>query len=147
MGGCLPKIHARRVDSLFDSSSIGFSFTHAEYGVGDQDPDTRTKMSRAGIRFYFRTTGNGRAVDPSEIIFKLSIGGALIGFAPIIADVIMLNCFKLSKKYRARKYEVTEDLGDYFEEAAAGLDLKKQLADEIAQMYDENDDDDYDDEE
>jgi hypothetical protein len=146
-GHCQPVINARRVDSLFDSSSIGFGFSHAEYGVGDQDPDFRTKMTRSGVRFYFRTMGNGRAVDPSEIIFKLSTGGALIGFAPIIADVIMLNCFKLSKKYRARKYEVTEDLGDYFEEAKSGLDLKDQLAAEIAQMYDEGEDDDYDDEE
>lgn len=147
LGGCLPQINARRVDSLFDTEHIGFGFAHAEYGVGDQDPDVRTKYSRSGIRFYFRTTGNGRAVDPSEIIFKLSTGGALIGFAPIIADVIMLNCFKLSKKYRARKYEVTEDLGDYFEEASKGLDLKQQLQDEMMAMYEENEDDDYDDEE
>jgi len=146
-GECVPQISARRVDSMFDSTSIGFGFTHAEYGVGDQDPDVRTKMSRAGIRFYFRTSGNGRAVDPSEIIFKLSTGGALIGFAPIIADVIMLNCFKLSKKYRARKYEVTEDLGDYFDQAAAGLDLRSQLEEELLQMYEDNEDDDYDDDE
>lgn len=143
---CEPKIHARRADSLFDSSSIGFSFTHAEYGVGDQDPDTRTKMSRSGIRFYFRTTGHGQAVDPSEIIFKLSTGGALIGFAPIIADVIMLNCFKLSQKYRARKYEVTEDLGDYFASACEAVDLKKELQEGFS-MQEEDEEDEYDDDE
>jgi hypothetical protein len=144
---CEPIIHARRVDSAFDSTTIGFGFAHAEYGVGEQDPDFRTKINRKGIRFYFRTNGNGQAVDPSEIIFKLSTGGALIGFAPIIADVIMLNCFKWSKKYRARKYEVTEDLGDYFEGAKQNMDLKQTLAAEIASMYEEDEDDEYDDEE
>jgi hypothetical protein len=143
---CEPKIQARRVDSAFDSSSIGFGFTHAEYGVGDQDPNVRTKMSRKGIRFYFRTTGLGRAVDPSEIIFKLSTGGALIGFAPIFADVIMLNCFKLKKKYYARKFEVTEDLGEYFEGAENAGDLSKQLQDELFSVQEEEDDE-YDDEE
>lgn len=144
---CDPVIHARRVDSLFDSETIGFNFAHAEYGVGDQDPDFRTKITRKGIRFYFRTNGNGQAVDPSEIIFKLSTGGALIGFAPIIADVIMLNCFKWSKKYRARKYEVTEDLGDYFDKKSSNVGLTEQLQAELMAMYEEDEDDEYDDEE
>jgi len=145
---CEPEIHARRVDNQMDETTIGFGFFHAEYGVGDQDPDVRTKASRNGIRFYFRTIGNGRAVDPSEIIFKLSTGGALIGFAPIIADVIMLNCFKLSRKYRARKYEVTEDLGDYFEGASQVNDMKNALTGEfLKQAEDDDEDDDYNDEE
>lgn len=143
---CEPILKARRIDPLFDSQHIGFSFSHPEYGVGDQDPDTRTKFTRSGIRFYFRTVGTGKAVDPGEIIFKLSTGGALIGFAPIIADVIMLNCFKLSQKYRARKYEVTEDIGDYFE----GREQKEQSMKEMAQDLmgeEEDEDDEYDDEE
>ena len=43
-----------------------------------------------GVRFYFRTTGVGEAVEISAIIFKISTGIALLSIAPLLADLLML---------------------------------------------------------
>ena len=69
-----------------------------------------------GIRFYFKSWGVGEQWSQVEIIFKISTGIALLGLAPLLADLLMLKFFPLAKKYAARKYEYSQDLGDYFEE-------------------------------
>lgn len=115
---CKPKIQARRVDVLLDEHDIGFHFGWPTY-TGDSDGTVtgpeRELYEMYGIRFYFRTVGTGSKVSMTATILKLSTGASLLGFAPIIVDLMMLNLFKLSKKYRARKFMETEDLSDYFE--------------------------------
>eukprot|EP00392_Amoebophrya_sp_AT5.2_P016019 g16257.t1 len=85
----------------------GFEYTYAT-------PDPTTHNARRlyrmrGVRFYFRTVGTGEEISVTSIVFKISTGIALLSLAPLLADLLML-------KYEARKYEYSQDLGDYFAE-------------------------------
>lgn len=114
---CEKKMVARRVDVLLDQESIGFKFTWPSY-LGDDhtsNSEQREKKQMNGIRLYFRSVGTGYKLSVQMIIFKISTGMSLLGLAPILADLLMLNCFKLSKKYAARKYVHSKDFSDYFE--------------------------------
>lgn len=103
--GCQPAIRARRVDSLFDYDGTGFEYAH----VHRTGPDERVKETRSGIRLYVKTVGLGYMFSFPITIFKMSTGGSLLVFAPIIADLAMLHFFKYSKRYRARKFIITPD--------------------------------------
>ncbi|CAD7940481.1 unnamed protein product [Amoebophrya sp. A25] len=111
---CTPEVTARRIDSVFDEHKIGFEFKHAT--PSSEVPNERRLYTMRGVRFYFRAVGTGEELSISSIIFKVSTGIALLALAPLLADILMLNCFIRSKKYEARKYEYSQDLGDYFAE-------------------------------
>lgn len=147
MQGCKEEVRARRVDSMLDQEDIGFEFSHPEYDPSSPE-EKRTKVTKAGIRFFFRTFGTGSKVSLVAIIFKLSTGMSLVGFAPIVADIIMLRCFKNSNKYFARKYCETEDLDDYFQKVYSKQERVAQANAEL-KILQENDDEEgyYDDEE
>lgn len=138
---CVRTPRARRVDVLLDDKKIGFQFSWPIYMGEDQ----RVENRMSGIRFYFRTVGTGYKVSLASIIMKCSTGIALLGFAPIIADLMMINCFKLSKKYAARKYVYSEDLGDYFDRLAAEMDAAGEidLDDEAQDAEDEQEDEEW----
>eukprot|EP00746_Dinoflagellata_sp_MGD_P166560 gnl/MRDRNA2_/MRDRNA2_96534_c0_seq1.p1 gnl/MRDRNA2_/MRDRNA2_96534_c0~~gnl/MRDRNA2_/MRDRNA2_96534_c0_seq1.p1 ORF type:complete len:395 (-),score=70.06 gnl/MRDRNA2_/MRDRNA2_96534_c0_seq1:61-1245(-) len=138
---CEKQIHARRIDSLLDQNHIGYNFKHVEYDV--ENPDKRTRYKSYGIRFYFSTVGVGSKVSMAMIIFQLSTGMALVGFAPIFADIIMMQCLRMSKKYHARKYDYTQDFSDYFQEIS-GADMAEGLKDEFLGATEEDDDDEAD---
>eukprot|EP00397_Hematodinium_sp_SG-2012_P020012 GEMP01020594.1.p1 GENE.GEMP01020594.1~~GEMP01020594.1.p1 ORF type:complete len:388 (+),score=100.94 GEMP01020594.1:210-1373(+) len=130
---CVPQINARRIDALLDENHIGFKFSYPVYDVNDDN--VRRLHSVRGIRFYVRSIGRGRKVSIAAIIFKISTGIALLVLAPILVDLLMLKCFAHAKKYNARKYEYSQDFGDYFEE----LQKRGGLAD--VQEEDENEHD------
>lgn len=132
---CVPTIEARRIDVLLSETEIGFKFKKKM----DLGEDSRRLETRHGIRFYFKTVGTGKKFSVSAMIFKISTGIALLGFSPIIADFMMLNCFKLSKKYEARKYIYSQDFSEYFE----SLEAQGKTGSKV----DDEDDDDEDDEE
>merc|ERR1719235_724848 len=138
-GSCVRKPRARRVDVLMDEDKIGFQFTWPFYTGEDQ----RVENKMSGVRFYFRTVGTGFKVSLAAIIMKCSTGIALLGFAPIIADLIMVNCFKLSKKYAARKYVYSEDLSDYFDRLAEMQDGEEILGDDDQEAEDEHEDEEW----
>lgn len=108
---CTPEVRARRVDVLLDSDNIGYSFAYAEH-VSESE---RVLNEVHGLRFFFRTVGTGRKLSIMSLITKASTAGALLGIAPIIADLLMLQAFKYKSKYFARKYEVSPDFSDYME--------------------------------
>lgn len=142
---CEKQMVARRLDVAFDAEKIGFNFGWPFYNGEDMtvNGEERELRQMYGIRLYFRTVGTGQKVSMSIIIFKMSTGLALVGFAPIIADLMMLNCFKLSKKYAARKYIYSQDFGDYFDEMDQGMgsdDGDNEAADE---MEDEQEDEEW----
>jgi len=122
---CPVIINARRVDTLFDETNIGFGFSMPSYtGDGNERSIGRTR----GVRLFFRTVGTGRKVSWTSIIMKVSTGVALLGVAPILADLMMLKVFSLGKKYHARKYEYSEDFSTYFanlEKERAERDIEK----------------------
>lgn len=111
---CEPQVKARRVDTVLDTDTIGFTYKRAE----PMGPDMRHVELRSGIRLYFKTAGSGQKISPSVIIFKLSTGLALLGLAPMIVDFLMLRVFKRSQAYRARKYVITEDFSDFFDQVS-----------------------------
>ncbi|CEL99140.1 unnamed protein product [Vitrella brassicaformis CCMP3155] len=113
---CRPEYRARRLDTLLDNRNVGFTFAYPEYDLSD--PDRRRLNKLTGIRFYIRTVGTGWKVSITAIIFKLSTGLALLGLAPILTDFLMLNCMKERRRYRARKYDVSQDFSDFFDQAA-----------------------------
>jgi len=112
--GCVPTVKARRIDAMLDKDNIGFQFSYPVYDVGDDN--SRRLFKVRGIRFCMRTVGVGRMVSVAVIIFKISTGIALLVLAPILTDWLMLRCFVHAKKYNARKYEHSQDFGDFFEE-------------------------------
>lgn len=138
-GSCHRAPRARRVDVLMDEDKIGFTFSFPFY-TGE---DERVENKMSGIRFYFRTAGTGYKVSIAAIIMKCSTGIALLGFAPIIADLMMINCFKLSKKYAARKYVYSEDLSDYFDRLASMQDGGEELGDDAQEAEDEHEDEEW----
>lgn len=118
---CAKRMVARRMDVTLDEENIGFNFGWPFYNGEDStaSSEQRELKQMYGIRIYFRTVGTGSKVSPAAIIFKMSTGLSLLGFAPIIADLMMLNCFKLSKKYTARKYIHSVDFSELeFEEGS-----------------------------
>jgi hypothetical protein len=138
-GKCETKPRARRVDTLLNAEKIGFTFTWPVY----TGKDKRMENKMSGIRFYLRTVGTGYKVSIAEIIMKLSTGAALLGFAPIIADLMMTNCFRHSKKYEARKYVYSEDLSDYFDKLAEMQGQEEVLSDDAQDAEDEQEDEEW----
>jgi len=105
---CQPEVVARRIDAMLDEDHIGYAFAYPEY-TGDT---TRRLNDVRGIRFYMRTVGTSSQPDLSVVIMMFSTGVALLGFAPVVTDYMLENCFKNSKRYAARKFEISEDFSD-----------------------------------
>lgn len=127
--GCTPEVRTRRIDSILDPENIGFGYQRI---VGDLGPDARLLEKRRGIRFYFSSTGHGSQFSFSIVIFKISTGMALLNFAPVITDIMMLKVFKLKQKYYARKYDVTEDFSKAAELIEKMTDQERINSDQAA---------------
>jgi len=127
---CVPHIQARRIDSAFDPNNIGFTFDYPHYtGI-----DKRELITVRGIRLYLRSLGTGEMVSPAAIILKVSTGLTLLGLAPIIADLLMIKCFKgRSDIYFSRKYDISEDFSEVF----AKLEAEKGDEEEVFEADDE----------
>jgi len=139
---CNPEMRARRLDVQLDEEKIGFNFGVPFYNGADMttNGEERELRNMYGIRLYFRTVGTGKKISLSMIIFKCSTGLALLGFAPIVADLMMLNCFKLSKKYTARKYVYSQDFSDFFDD----MDIPEDDTEEDAgDLEDEQEDEEW----
>lgn len=135
---CTPHIQARRVDSIFDPNNIGFQFSYPHYtGV-----DKRNLITVRGIRLYLRSLGTGEMISPAAIILKVSTGLTLLGLAPIIADLLMIRCFKgRSDLYFARKFDLSEDFSEVFEKLEAakeGEEPEEEVDDEEADIDEQN---------
>lgn len=121
---CIPHIQARRVDSIFDPNNIGFKFEYPHY----TQKDKRELVTVRGIRLYIRSLGTGEMVSTAAIILKLSTGLTLLGLAPIIADLMMVRCFKgRSDIYFSRKFDLSEDFSEVFEKLEAEAAEKEGL--------------------
>jgi len=106
---CTPEVKARRVDVMFDKNNPGFFFNYPEYISEDE----RMLHEMQGVRIFIRSVGQGRMLSVTALVMKASTSGSLLTLAPIIADLLMLKVFSLRRKYKARKYEVSEQFSDY----------------------------------
>jgi len=122
---CEKILKARRVDNLLDQDHIGYEFDHVEYDP--TNPDKRTRFKKFGIRFVFATIGTGSALSMQIIIFQVSTGMALVGFAPLLADIIMLKFLPNSKKYHARKIDLTPSFDDVYQVQDVAKELKSDI--------------------
>lgn len=113
---CHEEIHARRVDALFDENNIGFTFAYPEY----TSATTRRLHDLRGIRLYVRTVGTGYFTSIPVTVMMLSTGIALLGFAPVLTDKIMLSFFPRKEKYAARKYEKSPDFSELPDKPGGG---------------------------
>lgn len=98
---CKPDIWARRLDVLFDAENIGFSLQRADYDVENE----RTLHELRGIRLFFKSVGRGSILDSNATLLKFATTTSLLCLAPLVADLLMLKCFKERKRYQARKYQ------------------------------------------
>lgn len=128
---CRPEVRARRLDVLFDKNNIGFAFAYPEY-ISD---DERMLHEVQGVRMYIRSSGSGYQISMTALIMKASTTSALLSLAPIIADLLMLKVFKLRKKFFARKYEVSQDFSEYFDE----MEARKKEEEENPIDYEDDD--------
>lgn len=110
--GCdKPHVQVQRIDTSFKTEHMGFSFEYPIYS----GPDTRELHKVTGLRFFMHTVGTGRKVSCYAIILKFSMALALLGLAPLVADLVMLHCLgDKSDSYFARKYDMTEDFAEAF---------------------------------
>lgn len=123
---CHHEVRARRVDALFDEDDIGFRFAYPEY-TGQK---TRRLNDVRGIRFYVRTVGAGHFFSTTTTVMMLSTGIALLGFAPVLTDRLMLNVFPRQQKYAARKYERSPDFSELPERPGRGCCGGGEVSDE-----------------
>lgn len=106
-----PLVQARRIDADFGPEQPGFSFEYPIYS----GKDTRELHKVTGIRLLMHTVGTGRKLSYYAILLKFSMALALLGLAPLVADLVMLHCLgSKSDSYFARKYDMTEDFGEAF---------------------------------
>lgn len=116
-GACKPEVKARRMDTVFAMTNIGFGFKLARYETDDDN--VRELLDVRGVRIYFRAVGTGRKVAYIAIVMRLSTALALLGTSCLFTDFLMLHLFARKVKYYARKYVESTDFSNYFDEVAA----------------------------
>mmetsp|Transcript_23514 Transcript_23514/g.44324 ORF Transcript_23514/g.44324 Transcript_23514/m.44324 type:complete len:389 (+) Transcript_23514:114-1280(+) len=126
---CKPGVKVRRLDTLFDENQFGYFFDHAEYLSDDE----RLLKKVNGVRIFLRTVGVGHRLSVIKLVMKASTAGTLLTVAPLIADLLMLQVFALSKKYFARKYEVSPDFSEYMEQLMTKKEEQSRLPGMLAE--------------
>merc|ERR1719375_1464618 len=89
----------------------------------------------------FRSVGQGKKISINVCILKMSTSASLLVLAPIIADFMMLQFFKDKKKFRARKFNHTQDFSDFFDNVQDKLDsLQDDEGEDLEdQLYEQED--------
>jgi len=108
---CNPHMYAKRLDNVFDSHHIGFTFKSAEY-ISEEE---RVLNTVSGVRMFFRTSGEGRRVSIAVTVQTFALNSSLFALASILTDLLMMEVFMLRRKYIARKFEEVEDMSEYME--------------------------------
>ncbi|CAJ1456557.1 unnamed protein product [Effrenium voratum] len=126
---CKPEVKVRRLDTLFDENQFGYYFNDAEYVSADE----RYLKKVHGVRIFLRTVGVGHRLSVIKLVMKASTAGTLLTVAPLIADLLMLQVFALSKKYFARKYEVSPDFSEYMAELMQKKEEQSRLPGMLAE--------------
>lgn len=120
---CLPQIHVRRLDTLFDPDNIGYSFKYAEY----VDEEHRVENKVNGVRFLFKTTGVGKKFSVSSTITTLSTAGTILSLAIVVTDLLLTKVSRHRLRFIARKFENTPDFSDYIEDREVRMQYKVKL--------------------
>lgn len=129
---CKPEVKVRRLDILFGSEEErGYSFNRAEYITDDE----RLLSHVSGVRIFLRTVGNGHRLSIVKFVMKASTAGTLLTVAGLVTDLLMLQAFRFSKMYFARKYEVSPDFSEYMEK----LEEKREHESRLPGMLSEDD--------
>jgi hypothetical protein len=114
---CEPKVEVRRLDTILDPERIGYSFSYSEY----IDDAHRVENKVSGLRFFFRTTGEGRKWSFMKAVNTASNSLTLLSLAIIAVDLLVTRVFANRQKYKARKFEKSPD----FSELMGKLEVKR----------------------
>lgn len=120
---CVPDVQVTRLDTLLDPDNIGFAFKYAEY----LDDGHRVQNEVRGLRFFFRSSGQGFKASVAATIMTISTSMTLLQFALVFADLLLTKVFANRAKYNARKFEGTPDFSEYIE----NLEQKQKVATKV----------------
>lgn len=115
---CRPQVQARRLDVLFDPHNIGYTFNYSER-VSESE---RVLNEMQGVRIFLRTYGTAHKTSVPDLVMKASTTCTLLSLAPIVTNLLMLQCGRRTRKYFARKYEESPNFSDYIDSLHRGRD-------------------------
>ncbi|KAF8566118.1 hypothetical protein P879_06044 [Paragonimus westermani] len=102
---CNPSYAFRRLDDANAPIAKGFNFRYANY-YRVNDSLYRDLIKTYGIRFVINVQGIARKFHILPLTMNIGSGLALLGLAPTICDIIILNLLRYKDIYHRAKFEV-----------------------------------------
>ncbi|XP_029297566.1 P2X purinoceptor 3a [Cottoperca gobio] len=108
---CVPKYAFTRLDEPFSKNAVskGYNFRFAKYYKTVNGTDFRTLHKAFAIRFDVMVTGNAGKFDTVPTLINLVAAFTSVGLGTVLCDIILLNCLKGAKQYKAKKFEEVSD--------------------------------------
>ncbi|CAB1428515.1 unnamed protein product [Pleuronectes platessa] len=108
---CVPKYSFTRLDAPFAKNRIskGYNFRFAKYFMTENGTEFRTLHKAYAIRFDVMVTGTAGKFDTVPTLINLVAAFTSIGLGTVLCDIILLNCLKGAKQYKAKKFEEVSD--------------------------------------
>ncbi|GAA27763.2 P2X purinoceptor 2 [Clonorchis sinensis] len=101
---CVPEYKFSRLDDPDAPIGRGFNFRYAYYYYVDGVLH-RDLIKAYGIRFQIHSTGTAGKFHILPLTMNIGSGIALLGLAPVICDIIILNLVGSKKIYQKAKFE------------------------------------------
>ncbi|XP_071618361.1 P2X purinoceptor 3 isoform X2 [Heliangelus exortis] len=102
---CLPRYSFTRLDGLPPATAAGYNFRHARYYRWQDGTERRTLTKAFGIRFDVLVYGNAGKFSIVPTLINAVAAFTSIGVGTVLCDIILLNCLRGAKHYKARKFE------------------------------------------
>ncbi|KAL3044806.1 hypothetical protein OYC64_013141 [Pagothenia borchgrevinki] len=108
---CVPRYSFTRLDKPFEKNAIsnGYNFRFAKYYMTENGTEFRTLHKAYAIRFDVMVTGKAGKFDTIPTLINVVAAFTSIGLGTVLCDIILLNCLKGAKQYKARKFEEVSD--------------------------------------
>ena len=127
---CFPTYDFARMDDPDAPISPGYNFRFSDYYVvGEKKYRTLTKAY--GIKFQVLVHTKAGKFGPMPLFMNLGAGLALLGFAKVCCDFMVLYCVKKRKVYKQHKYDsvVDEESDDCNSDSAVLTDSASEAED------------------
>ncbi|KAM6115166.1 P2X purinoceptor 3 [Pterocles gutturalis] len=107
---CLPRYSFTRLDGP-RALAPGYNFRHARYDRWQDGTERRTLTKAFGIRFDVLVYGSAGKFGIVPTLINTVAAFTSIGVGTVLCDIILLNCHKGAKHYKARKFEEVSEAG------------------------------------
>ena len=124
---CFPTYDFARMDDPDAPISPGYNFRFSDYYVVE-DKKYRTLTKAYGIKFQVLVHTKAGKFGPMPLFMNLGAGLALLGFAKVCCDFLVLYCVKKRKVYKQHKYDQVHD-DDCHSESALTTDSADETED------------------